>query len=491
MNTEALFSAIFRLNPFPTAITSLQDGKILDVNEQALKAFGYSYEEVINQTTAHLNIWQNSQEREELVKRLGQERQVHGFEATFRTKQGKLWTAVNSLEVIHLEGESCILWIMQDITERKAAQEALRRSEALFGSVFRLNPFPIAITRLSDGKILAANEKAIQAFGYSKEELYNSTTTDLKFWASAEERNVFVASLKRQPVIQIEKSYQSKSGAVWEAVTYIEMLEWEKEPCLLILIQDITERKKAEEAIRAYTQQLEELNTSKDKFFSVIAHDLLSPLNGILGSSQLLSQYIAELSERDIQELARAINHSTINLKRLLSNLLEWASIQKGSLAFQPKQVNLGQLISEVVELLQDNAHKKGICIEFYLTEDIYLEADEYMLQSILRNLLSNSIKFSSEGTCITLSAQRLPSYIQIQVKDQGVGMSKEIQDILFKIGTKHTSLGTVGEKGTGLGLMLCKEFVEKHGGNIWVESEAGKGTIFTFTLPNRSYHNI
>ncbi|QHT71506.1 PAS domain S-box protein [Rhodocytophaga rosea] len=357
--SEALFSTIFRLNPFPTSITRLSDGKILHVNEQGLKAFGYSDEEVINRTTAQLNVWENTLEREELVKRLAVEHKVNGFQATFRQKGGQLWIALLSLEVIQWDGETCILWIMQDITERR----------------------------------------------------------------------------------------------------------------------------KVEEAIHSYTRQLEEVNANKDKFFSIIAHDMLSPLNGILGSSNLLSEYMAHLSKEDIQELSRTINLSTANLKRLLSNLLEWARMQIGAIAFEPKQVNLRKVAEKVIELLKDNAHSKVITIDNKLEEDIYLRADENMAESILRNLLANGIKFSGQGTKITLTATLLPCYVQVSVQDQGIGMSKELQDQLFKFGITQSTLGTANEKGTGLGLLLCKDFVEKHSGRIWVESQPGKGTTFIFTL--------
>ncbi|MDO1450776.1 ATP-binding protein [Rhodocytophaga aerolata] len=371
----------------------------------------------------------------------------------------------------------------QDITELKYAQEALVQSEKLFSTIFKLIPFPTGITRLRDGKVIVANEKALQVFGYTALEVSNTTTIELKLWNNPQERELLVQQLKRQPILEFEKKYYTKEGKEWDAITYIEVIEWDNEPCLLIILQDITDRKRVEEAIKAYAGQLEELNASKDKFFSIIAHDLLSPLNGILGSADLLANQLNHLQEKDIQELSRAIYSSTTHLKKLLTNLLEWARMQKGELGFQIERVNLYKIACEEIASLQENARQKELTLDICIPQALLVQADEPMLRTVIRNLVANAIKFSNTGGYICIKGEGRQKQVQISVQDTGVGMSRQMQQKLFHLEGKQTSVGTAGEKGTGLGLMLCKEFIEKHGGKIWVESEPGKGSIFMFTL--------
>ncbi|QHT66251.1 PAS domain S-box protein [Rhodocytophaga rosea] len=372
----------------------------------------------------------------------------------------------------------------QDITEQKYTQDALVYTEKLFSTIFRLNPFPTAITRLSDGKVIVVNEKGLEVFGYTVMEITNLTTVDLGLWHYPEERLQLIEQVKVKPVLEFEKRYRTKDGKEWDAITYIEMIEWDREPCLLIILQDITERKKAQEATKAYAEQLEKINLSKDKFFSIIAHDLLSPLNGVLGSAELLGTHHSKLTEQEIQTLSQSIHISTMHLKRLLTNLLEWARMQKGEISCRPKNVDLHKLAVEEIASLQENAQQKDITIELAIPESLRVEADEHMLRAVIRNLVANAIKFSNMGGNICIACKQSDSQVHISVRDQGIGMSKQVQNRLFQLDVKHTSIGTAGEKGTGLGLMLCKEFVEKHGGHIWVESEEKKGTTFHFILP-------
>lgn len=252
---------------------------------------------------------------------------------------------------------------------------------------------------------------------------------------------------------------------------------------MLIILQDITEHKKAQEAIQAYAQ-LKQLNKSKDKFFSIIAHDLLSPVNGVLGSADLLAHYLPSLQEYEIQKLSDGIYASTTHLKRLLMNLLKWARLQKGEMGLHPKKVNLYSLTMAEIDSLTDIARQKEVTIKVFIDEALSVEADEHMLGTVVRNLVANAIKFSNREGTIHLRCEQLETSLQVSVSDTGIGMSKPVQENLFQVDQKQTSLGTAGEKGTGLGLILCKEFIERHGGQIYVESELGKGTTFTFTLP-------
>jgi len=225
-------------------------------------------------------------------------------------------------------------------------------------------------------------------------------------------------------------------------------------------------------------------NATKDKFFSIIAHDLRNPFNALYGLTDHISKNFEQLTRQEIHQFIDLIHESADQLLRLLENLLHWSRVQRGKIPFNPVILNLEQLIDSTLELVQINAKGKQLKIHKRLAHRSMVEADEGMLTAIMRNLLSNAIKFSWEGGKITIRSTEHKGHIQVEVADQGKGISRENQKKLFRVDESYTTSGTKKEKGTGLGLMLCKDFVEKHGGKIWVESEENKGSCFIFTLP-------
>lgn len=249
--------------------------------------------------------------------------------------------------------------------------------------------------------------------------------------------------------------------------------------------RDITERKKAEKQLKEREKQLRELNSTKDKLFSIIAHDLMNPFNAILGFSDLLIKGRKNLDSSESQNYLEIINSSAKNTLILLDNLLNWAKSQSKRIVYKPEKINLASIASEIIEISSLSAKTKAISLNYLQTDDVEVYADVDMLKTILRNLISNAIKFTNPNGKIVIYAVQNLNNIEITVSDNGVGMTKETQNTLFKIDENVTSNGTAGEKGSGLGLILCKEFVEKHGGKIWVESEVGMGSSFKFSLPS------
>ena len=247
---------------------------------------------------------------------------------------------------------------------------------------------------------------------------------------------------------------------------------------------DITDRKLATEKIKESEIKLREVVASKDKFFSIIAHDLRSPFNGILGFSKMLKDESRDLDIETIVRYSEILNSSAKQTFQLLENLLDWAKMQQGSFPFEPEKILLNDIIKNEIEGLKNNSDQKKIMLVEDLTVDYYVIADEKMLSNIIRNLISNSIKFTSENGKININASLKDNQVEVSVSDTGIGIKKENIEKLFKIETNITTRGTENEKGSGLGLLLCKEFVEKHEGRIWVESKVGKGSIFYFTLP-------
>jgi PAS domain S-box-containing protein len=231
--------------------------------------------------------------------------------------------------------------------------------------------------------------------------------------------------------------------------------------------------------------QLKELNASKDKFFSIISHDLKNPFQGLIGYSEILAKDLEILSKEEIKDFVHLIHESSQHLYKLLENLLQWSRIQRGVISFNPDSFQLKHLIDLNISLINGNAFQKKIIINNEVDDDVIVFADVNMVNTVVRNLLSNAVKFTEVGGSIKISScNNGNSQYKVSVIDSGVGMSKEVMDKIFRIDHSYTSVGTANEKGTGLGLILCKELVEKNGGTINVDSEIGKGTTFTFTLP-------
>jgi PAS domain S-box-containing protein len=250
-----------------------------------------------------------------------------------------------------------------------------------------------------------------------------------------------------------------------------------REKAVVIVAHDITERKKIE-------QELRELNASKDKFFSIISHDLKSPFAPIVAFSEMLATEIETLSQSDIRYIAESISSSATKLANLLDNLLQWSSIQSRRRKYQAVVIDLRQIITHNLELLIEVAAAKKIDLTFQIEENCFVFADGNMINSVIQNLISNAIKFTDRGGQIHVTVGHTDGEIEISVADTGVGMSPEDIQKLFRIDTHHSTPGTAQEKGTGLGLILCREFIELNGGEIWVQSELGCGSTFTFSLP-------
>lgn len=246
----------------------------------------------------------------------------------------------------------------------------------------------------------------------------------------------------------------------------------------------ITQQK---EEIASKVDELQKANATKDKFFSIIAHDLRGPFSGFLGLTQIMAEDLPKLTLDQIQNLAVSMKNSATSLYNLLENLLEWARMQKGTIEFNPENIILKNVVNDVTDLMNEIAVSKKISIANLITDKMLVFADENMLKTIFRNLLSNALKFTNTGRKVEIGAVIKDENPEIYVQDNGNGIKSEDINKLFQNALNFSTSGTENEKGTGLGLMLCHEFVALHGGSIRVESEVGKGTRFSFMLPDNS----
>lgn len=248
--------------------------------------------------------------------------------------------------------------------------------------------------------------------------------------------------------------------------------------------RDISQRKHAEVLLKERESQLSRLNATKDKLFSIIAHDLRSPFNSIIGFAELLKKHTKDTATEETIMYIEHIHSSAKQTLILLENLLIWAKTQTGQIPFNPIAINLSMMIRYALDVSRPAANLKNITLLYREADEIEVIADMNMLNTVLRNLISNAIKFTHENGSIIISTNRGEDQVELRIADNGIGMSPEVLKGLFCIDTTKATSGTANEKGTGLGLVLCKELIEKQGGVIVASSETGKGSVFTITLP-------
>jgi signal transduction histidine kinase len=254
-----------------------------------------------------------------------------------------------------------------------------------------------------------------------------------------------------------------------------------------LLVQQKEEIITQKEEIQLQRDHIDRLNHTKDKFLAIIAHDLRNPLGGIFKLSEVIDQNFNYLSQEKLKKYINNIRVTSDKVYELLDNLLNWASTQTGKINVEAQTFNIHQLINSNKELLKELASQKQIEIEFVSDHDLYAYGDTKMVNTVIRNLLTNAIKFTGTGGKIAIDAQENNGQIKVSIQDNGIGIAKEDQKRLFDLLGENKNIGRSKEKGIGLGLVLCKEFVNLNKGEITVKSELGKGSTFYFTIPAKS----
>jgi PAS domain S-box-containing protein len=388
--------------------------------------------------------------------------------------------------------------IFRDITEAKQIQDALADEKRRLSNIIEGTNAGTWEWNIQTGET-KFNERWAEAIGYSLEELSpvsidtwikNAHPEDLKISGELLEKH-----FKRElGYYECEVRMKHKNGKwVW-ILDRGKVHTWDRDGKPLLMSgthQDITHRKESELIISQQNDSLTKLNVDKDLFMSILAHDLKSPFSGLVGLSAVLAENVRKYDIDKIEKFAKSISKSANSTFSLLEDLLLWVRSQSGKMSFAPELLIFQDTCHDMFSVLEPLAHEKNINIKWKSEGQINIFADQEMLKTILRNLVSNAIKYSFKNSEIIVSAEKKPGKITISVMDKGIGIMPDILAGLFDISLMQSSRGTAGEKGTGLGLLLCKEFVSRHGGTIWVESEFGMGSTFRFTLPfPRTYEN-
>jgi PAS domain S-box-containing protein len=372
--------------------------------------------------------------------------------------------------------------------ERLSIEKALRESEIKYKDLF--DNAPVGYHELnSQGIIMRVNRTELNMLGYDEAEMLNRPYWDfIPEEESEKSRKSFQSKISgaAKQGHGFERKYQRKDGSIVLFSTY-DRLEFDSDGKITGIcstVQDITEKKEAEEKLQQYAEELRESNATKDKFFSIIAHDLKSPFLGLLGLTGILADEFDKLDLKEIKIFANDIAAVSKKIYQFLENLLTWSRLQVGKMEFNPVEIDLYKTCEDIKDLLVNNAKNKNIELVFDIMSDLKVQADENMIRSVMENLISNSIKYTPKGGKVLVSSLVTDHTLGVCITDTGIGIKEEDLAKLFRIDIQHSTKGTANEMGTGLGLLLCKEMIEKHNGSIGVESHFGKGSKFYFTLP-------
>ncbi|MEI7812021.1 MAG: PAS domain S-box protein [Ignavibacteria bacterium] len=368
----------------------------------------------------------------------------------------------------------------------KRTEESLFESEERFRS-FVENANDIVYSMNLDGIFTYVSPKWKEILGHDLDEILGQSYSNFILADDLPEYQSFIGRTIKTGEKQeaIECRVRHKEGIFrWLSINASPLKSDETILTLMGIARDITPNKNAQLQLEKYSEELKALNVSKDKLFSILAHDLRGPFSGFMGITEELAKNIDKLKRDEISEFASVMHSTALKIFGLLTNLLEWSRLQTDRIAFNPAPVDIYYETVNVCFLFSSAAMAKSIRLTNSVKQDTIVYADEKMLSTVLRNIISNAIKFTHNEGKISINATESDGFIQIEISDSGVGMSEKNLSDVFKIDSVITTKGTNNEEGSGLGLVLCREMVKKNGGNISVTSEPGKGTSFTFTLP-------
>ncbi len=476
---EERFRVLFESTPDAIFIES-PDGIVLDVNQAACKLHGMSREELIGKDAASLvPEWHRLKD---LKADLAVVHNEARFESYSLKKDGTIVPVeIRSTSIVY-ENESALLLTVRDITERRVREQRITVLQTAVDQAAGI----VVITDRA-GNIEYVNPAFSKITGYSAEEVIGKSTRILNsgYFGKEYYRSLWDTVLKGEEW-HGEFRNRKKSGELyWEAAVISPVRNYKNEITHFIALKtDITRKKNAEEGLYRSVHVLEELNKSKDKFLSIIAHDLRNPFNGIIGLMRTLLDDLDSYSTDTLREYLKLILISATNAYTLLEDLLEWSCLRMGKTAVAPECIDIPSFAEEIASEVTASASEKNIALSIDASFRGTAYADKHMMKAVLRNLLSNAIKFTNRGGAVFVHFSEYDGRVRVAVEDTGIGMDGEAVKTILENDLGFSTKGTEGEKGTGLGLKLCREFLESNASCLSIQSEKGKGTVVSFLLP-------
>ena len=456
-----------------------EHGNFILVNNKTCELTGYSKDELLRMNMKDL-FSKNQIKTKPLQYKLLEKGEVIKNERVITRKDGtKLSIEMHSKMMPDKTYQS----FFRDITERKKNEAKLKKSEAKFRLISE-NSKDIICIHYPNGKYKYVSPSSKIILGYDNEKLIGTNPLELVHPDDIDNLIKNRVKIKKEGSFTSTYRIRKKSGEyIWfESANQIIKDDAGNIIYSVSSSRDITERIKTSEILKKNEERLKELNATKDKFFSIIAHDLTNPIGNIMNFSKLLSNNFTEFTNEEKKEFVENIYINSRNTYYLLQNLLEWSRTQTNRIKLSPEIFSIDKIVINNFELIKSVADAKNISLISRINPDHKIFADKNMISTVIRNLVNNAIKFTDKGN-ITISSVKEDNMIKISIDDTGIGINKKNISKLFKIDKNFSTNGTSGEKGTGLGLILCKEFVEKNHGKIWVESEVGKGSKFIIQL--------
>ncbi|HOV10486.1 MAG TPA: PAS domain S-box protein, partial [Bacteroidales bacterium] len=493
--SEEQFRTTFENAPIGMCLNTI-DGKIFQVNQAFCQMMGYTQEELQKFNFSHITFPEDIEASKQFSQDVLSQNSKHSYlEKRYVKKDGTVIWTITSASVLRDINNNPKFGVFQvlDITELKMTEQRLEEAKNQLEIVFNNGPDAILLTRIEDGHYIDSNITFTRYTGYTPDDLRGKSTLDIDIWGNPDDRNRLIKDVKEKGFCHnFELEVKNKDRTSRTIEMSAEVIFIKGAPHLLTISRDIAERKKMEKLLKEQNEELHELVATKDRFFSIIAHDLKDPHNAILGFSEILSGSYDILSDQDRKNYIGNILRSSQNLSRLLRNLLEWANSQTGRMIYKPEIIDISAVVQETIDLLVYQAKIKQIRLIPDLCSSSEVFADSNMVRTILRNLVSNAIKYTHRNGFVKINTTTMADknnkidYLEIAVTDNGVGIKKENLNNLFKLDHKVKTPGTEEEMGSGLGLILCYELVRKNHGYLNITSEENVGTTVTFALPQK-----
>ncbi len=480
---EDKFYKAFLSSPDMIIISSIKDGKYIEVNDSFVRNTGYSREELIGHTVEEFNLFISPEDQERMMRILEKNGSMKNEEFNFRVRSGEIRKWLCSAEIVKINDETCLIAVATDVTELRKMEQAIHDSEEKFAKAFRASPQVISISRVSDGVFKEVNESFCRVIGYSREEVIGHSSTELGVWVKTSDREDMVNRLRKYGRVSgQEYLFRTKSGEIRTMLWSADQIELEGEPCVLAVTIDITDYKRME-AQALEVENLKQVDKLRTELLANVSHELRTPLASIKGFTTMLMDYDKRLSSAEKREYLETIDKNADRLVELIEQLLEMSRLGVGMLPIHKTPTDIITLCQTVI----NEAHVRSpnhIFISDLPLKLPKMDIDYRRVRQVLDHIINNAVKYSNPGTEIALSVQKTNNDILFTVTDHGVGIPKNdlprVFDRMF-----HSRLGQKkGVDGAGLGLSICKRLIEAHGGKIWIESDEGIGTKCYFTLP-------
>ncbi len=491
--SEQQYRSLFDQNPMGVVVVSLKDFSFIKANKAFCEMTGYTEDELKTLKISDITPSEDL-ELEMRQSQLAREKNKETFmvEKRLVTREGDfIWVSVTISYLLDQDGKRIMgCGVLENITERKRMLDAINHEHRLLVGLMDSIP-DLVYFRDGKGRVVHMNQAmagALKKAGYPE---YNLDLSDELL-----EQDTGLTSLMTgddkvtgagETVLGREIPISGPDGeTIWYSVSKIPIKPVDGQERIMVgIMRDITSLKENEIRLKAYAGVLKNSNLAKDKFLSILAHDLKNPFNAILGFTSVLLEEYDDYTDVERRHFLENIHHATQNTFNLVQNILFWSRSQSGSIEYQPLQQDLFTLVNETYQLLKPDLERKHIRFVSRIALNTIACFDENTIRTVIRNLLSNAVKFSNPGGMVSIYSRKINDrMLEICIEDQGVGIPEQAMEKLFRIDDSFKREGTLGEQGTGLGLILCKEFVERNGGVMWVSSTEGKGSRFFFSVP-------